>query len=66
MSRSGVLSGKSTIVHGGVASSVLRTSLSMSYVHLGLDCVSVIRNGEVSLIQRSSKYTFLWLTVWDR
>lgn len=33
------------------------------YDHLGLDHTSAIWNKEVSLIQRLSKYTFLWLTV---
>ena len=45
----------------------------MQYDRLGLDSVSVIWNREVSIqchvIRRTSiiiKYTFLWLTAWDR
>ena len=34
----------------------------MQYDRLELDQASVIHNREVSLIRRSSKYMFLWLT----
>ena len=36
-------------------------ALTMQYDRLGMDRASVIRNREVSLIWRSSKYMFLWL-----
>ena len=29
--------------------------------HLGQDHVSIIQNREMSLVQRSDKYTFLWI-----
>ena len=35
----------------------------MQYDRVGLDHASVIRNGEVFLIRRSSKYTSLWVTI---
>ena len=51
---------------GGVVLTVLWSLLTMQYDRLGPDQASVIQNREVSLIRRSSKYTFQWLTVWDR
>ena len=37
----------------------------MVSTHLGVEQTSVLRNREVSLIRRSSKYMFLWPTIQD-
>ena len=53
------------IVLGGVALIILLSSITIQCDRLGQDYASVIRYREVSLVRRSGKYTFLWLTVWD-
>ena len=49
------------VVFGHVAQTILLKSLLiMQRDRLGQDHASIIRNREVSLVQRSDKYMFLW------